>query len=43
MKLREWGKAKQLFDKIVKKEGAGSDFGRAALAKLQELEQLQQN
>jgi len=43
MKLREWEKAKQLFDKIVKKEGAGSDFGRAALAKLQELEQLQQN
>lgn len=43
MKLSEWDRARELFKNIVKKEGAGSDFGRFALLKLQEVDQMQKN
>ena len=43
MKLEDWDRAEELFNKIIKSEGVGSIFGRAALSKLREVEQLQQN
>ncbi len=43
MKLKEWDRARELFNKIVKKEGSASDFGRVALRKLAEIDQLAQN
>jgi TolA-binding protein len=43
MKLQEWDRAKVLFDRIVKKEGGGSDFGQFAQRRLEEIEQLRQN
>ena len=40
MKLGELDKAQAIFDKIVKRYGAGSDYGRVALRKIEEIKQL---
>lgn len=40
MKLGEYEKARELFKRIVRKEGATSDFGRVAARKLREIDEL---
>jgi len=43
MKLKEWDRAREMFRRIVRKEGISSDFGKVAARKLKEIDQLEKS
>jgi TolA-binding protein len=40
MRLGEWDRAESLFQQVVKERGSGSNFGRSALQRIQEIQSL---